>query len=516
MDKPMSNETDVAILHNPNREDDSPASQEVRSIFNPGETNILDIPILTSGLHQRQPSPCKRPRTSVDPNITLPDLPNTNEGIEGIPIHNISHEHIIKESTSANIRDDDRCPTNKSPDPNSSRHLSSILKFLHVNFEGVTESHSTLQLVKYFTRFISYLVRKGLGSFYKYGCRIIPILRPLTDALLHYDTTDLPSTSSLACDQYIEQKKQASKETITQRTFSIDYISNLILDNKITSYEAFQRILPTETKIQLLKQLGYVGQNIIKTLIKIHTIEALQNIKTKHYYQLILDSFDISLVQENNVSWLTRLFSSNGISIDNFFAKLLIIHSTNITKINTFVLQGPTNTSKSLLLNLILSDTKPTRIARERDKSNFHLDQLPNSTAVLFEEPIIDHTTIGTWKLLLEGSPIPTDMKHSDKEIINRLPVFISTNQPIWNWVSADDVSPLKQRLFQFDLTTQIASFVDKSGTIPQPPSIITKHDLYATHLRNLQAIFQLVGRQTSTTTNQTTLAGFIRPCFKN
>ncbi|PNF30105.1 hypothetical protein B7P43_CG03137 [Cryptotermes secundus] len=306
---------------------------------------------------------------------------------------------------------------------------------------------------------------------------------------MKYDLTDAPSTSPLACDQYIEQKKQASKESVTQRTFSIDYISSLITENKITSYESFQRILPTETKIQLLKQLGYVGQNIIKTLIKIHTIEALQTIKTKHYYQLIIDSFDLSLVQQPNVSLLSRLFSSNSISVDTFFAKFLIIHSTNITKINTLVIHGQTNTGKSLLLNLVLSDTKPTTIARERDKSNFHLDQLPNSTAVLFEEPIIDQTTIGTWKLLLEGSPIPTDMKHSDKEIINRLPVFISTNQPIWNWVSAEDVSPLKQRLFQFDLTTQISSFVDRTGIIPQPPSIITKHDLYALFLHHLQSI---------------------------
>lgn len=43
------------------------------------------------------------------------------------------------------------------------------------------------------------------------------------------------------------------------------------------------RGLPTKTaadiKIQLLKQLGYVDQNIIKSLIKIHITEQLQTIK---------------------------------------------------------------------------------------------------------------------------------------------------------------------------------------------------------------------------------------------
>jgi hypothetical protein len=270
---------------------------------------------------------------------------------------------------------------------NASRHLNTILNFLRATFEGSSEAHTTLQHIRFPTRFISYLVRKGLSTFHKYGARLIAILKPLTSALLQYDTTDLPSTSTGHCEQYVEDKKQLTKETITQRTFSIDYISKLITTHKITSYEAFQRTLPTDVKIQLLKQLGYVGQNIIKPLIKIHTVESLKTIKTKHYYQIILDNFSLDKVKQDNVSWLNRLFSANNISVEDFFSKFLAIHSTNITKINTLVLQGPTNTGKSLLANILLSDTKPTRIARERDKSNFHLDQLPNSTAVTSRSP---------------------------------------------------------------------------------------------------------------------------------
>jgi hypothetical protein len=215
----------------------------------------------------------------------------------------------------------------------------------------------------------------------------------------------------------------------------------------------FHRVLPTQTKIQLLKQLGYVGQNLIKSLIKIHTIESLQSIKTKHYYQILLDNFEMPKYKPSNVTWLSKLFRANGLPIHEFMAKFLTIHSRNITKINTIVIEGPTNTGKSMLMNLLTQDSKPTRIARERDKSNFHLDQLPNSTSVIFEEPIIDQTTIGTWKLLLEGAPIPTDMKHADKELIERLPIYITTNQPLWNWVGTDDIAPIKQRIFHFRLS---------------------------------------------------------------
>lgn len=372
---------------------------------------------------------------------------------------------------------------------------------INTSFEGTTEAHTTLQQVRFKQRFISYLIRKGIRTFHKYGNRIISILAELTKAFLQYDVPDGVATNNSNndgntsdailhhCNQYIEEKKTTSQETITQRTFSIDYISNLTTTHKITSYDSFQRTLPTNIKIQLLKQLGYVGQNIIKTLLKIHTIETIQTIKTQHYYTLLANNINIQQVVPSNITWLTSLFRANAINIPQFFAHFLLIHSTNITKINTFILKGPTNTGKSLLLNLLLHDTKPTRIARERDKSNFHLDQLPNSTTVIFEEPIIDQTTVGTWKLLLEGAPIPTDMKHADKELIHRLPIFISTNQPLWNWVGTDDVAPLQQRIFQFDLHVTITSLTWLEQHLPHPSSIITHHDVYALFLHHLQDI---------------------------
>jgi hypothetical protein len=129
------------------------------------------------------------------------------------------------------------------------------------------------------------------------------------------------------------------------------------------------------------------------------------------------------------------------------------------------------------------------RISREKDKSTFHLDQLQNSTAVIFEEPVIDQTTIGTWKLLLEGSPIPTDMKYTDKELINRLPIFISTNHDIWNWVGSEDIRPLQQRIFIYNLDALIQSPIPHSFTVIQPPGIITKHNIYALILHHIQDI---------------------------
>jgi hypothetical protein len=73
-----------------------------------------------------------------------------------------------------------------------------------------------------------------------------------------------------------------------------------------------------------------------------------------------------------------------------------------------------------MLLTALLQPILPTIIIREKDRSSFHVDQLPNATSVIFEERIIDNTTVGTWKLLMEGNTITTDIKHQDKEDINR------------------------------------------------------------------------------------------------
>jgi hypothetical protein len=80
-------------------------------------------------------------------------------------------------------------------------------------------------------------------------------------------------------------------------------------------------------------------------------------------------------------------------------------------------------------------------------------------------------------------------MKHADKELIHRLPIFITTNQPIWNWVSTDDIPPLQQRIFQFELRTPISSLTSSNTPLPHPPTIITHQDIYGLILHHIQSI---------------------------
>jgi hypothetical protein len=70
---------------------------------------------------------------------------------------------------------------------NASRTLNAIIQFIKTDFEGTTEAHTTLQLVRFHRRFLSYLIRKGIRTFNKYGNRAITILGELTRCLLNYN-----------------------------------------------------------------------------------------------------------------------------------------------------------------------------------------------------------------------------------------------------------------------------------------------------------------------------------------
>ena len=187
-----------------------------------------------------------------------------------------------------------------------------------------------------------------------------------------------------------------------------------------------------------------------------------------------------------------QLFATNAIPMDDFFAWYTVIKNKTLQKINALVLHGPTNAGKSLLIDCLIKFMYPEEIPRDRDNSNFHLDQLPNAAIALFEEPLIVPNNVGTWKLLLEGRTIKTDIKHRDKEPIKRIPIIITTAQPITNNIDLAEKIQVNQRIkiisFTHTITHRTDSYtLDKyitANKLPRPPATLTTSDflyLYAT-----------------------------------
>ena len=150
-------------------------------------------------------------------------------------------------------------------------------------------------------------------------------------------------------------------------------------------------------------------------------------------------------------NWLTYLLNENGIDLPEFLAWNTCMKDMRYTKINTLVLQGPTNAGKSLIADALVGICQPEEITGERDNSGFHFDQLPEASAVIFEEPCITPVNVGTWKLLFEGKQIKTDIKHKDKGV-RRLPIWITTATKVTANIDSYEACQVNQRLkiFQF------------------------------------------------------------------
>jgi hypothetical protein len=69
-------------------------------------------------------------------------------------------------------------------------------------------------------------------------------------------------------------------------------------------------------------------------------------------------------------------------------------------------------------------------------------------------------------------------MKHTDKETITRIPLFMTTNIDLWTWKEDAEKQPLQQRYKEFEIKHRIQNEIDSPYTIPQPKETITHNQI--------------------------------------
>lgn len=378
------------------------------------------------------------------------------------------------------------CIISISNTSNLSRTISRIIDYFNCTLQGFTEVYNSLQRIKWIKRFIAYLLRKGITNLYRYGTKHIECIdKLLTKYKPDIDTDE--TDNSTHCEQYVDEKKNLTPKHLfqTNRANTVEQLLSYIEEYNITSYIDYIKKIPIDIQLQLMKQGGTQLKSLINNICEIITTKQKQQLKQTHFFEFLENT---DKPNYKNISYLENILNHNNIDIPQFLTDIILILSMAITKINTFVLQGNTNTGKSMFLNLILHNYKYTTITREGDRSNFHLDQLPKASTIVFEEPIIDNTNVGTWKLLMEGAQIMTDMKHANKEYVDRIPIFITTNYDLWHYTDSLEQEPIKQRIITYYLKQQITSAQQK-GVIPLSESLITPHDFQNLVLLNLPTI---------------------------
>lgn len=381
-------------------------------------------------------------------------------------------------------------------DSNAHRQLKRIARFINATSAGFTECASTKQTVRHIWKFIQYCIRYGLHSVKRCGFKNDSNITKIMNEIKQLEIPD-KTDENHPCRQYAESQKEKHKpkrqfKNITQT------ITDIIKSNNIETQTDWDLKIDYETKMQLMSEFGLRVNNYIQTILKINRAEFTKQIKQKTLLQIYEDILEDNEFTENDIKgaeWLLILFNKNNINIIEFFAWHEIIKTHRYTKINTIVLNGPTNAGKSMLLELMIKPLKPEEIPRERDNSSFHLDQLPAATVATFEEPLITPTNVGTWKLLMEGKPIKTDIKHKDKERINRIPIWITTASPIDNNVDSNEKAQLQQRFKLFKFTKQIEHNIIKNtkSTIPKCPIYLENKHIAALYISLWDDIFTTI-----------------------
>jgi hypothetical protein len=214
------------------------------------------------------------------------------------------------------------------------------------------------------------------------------------------------------------------------------------------------------TRLQLIKEFGLTVDSYIQKILLIVKAQKVGNVKHKCLSELLMEVVETEITERllvpedetldgfnSNIRWLRYLFRVNNIDMIEFLAWNGCTKTMRYMKINSIVLEGYTNAGKSLIVEKLIGVCRPEEIPRERDNSGFHLDQLPAASCALFEEPLITPPNVGTWKLLLEGKVVKTDIKHKDKEGIKRIPIWITTATPITNRVDANQSIQIEQRI---------------------------------------------------------------------
>ncbi|KER18551.1 hypothetical protein T265_15985, partial [Opisthorchis viverrini] len=170
-------------------------------------------------------------------------------------------------------------------------------------------------------------------------------------------------------------------------------------------------------------------------ILEQETMTFEQILNSNHHSRTCRHPADTRLGEE----WLDQLIQVNNINKRELLVCLTSVMNKLCTRKNAFVIEGPTTTGKTLFVKLVAENYVYGTVQRSGDHSQFFLMNLLNKTLALMEEPRITQLTVNDFKELLGGNPFDIHVKHQKDERLERLPVLITTNNPLTYYVMDAD-----------------------------------------------------------------------------
>lgn len=205
--------------------------------------------------------------------------------------------------------------------------------------------------------------------------------------------------------QHIIAKKTSSHVQMIHSAFSLNKDYPQIVDNQINMCKIRDSVTPWNVMLEKYGDETYAMQS------------------TEEYAS-----------REDSELFIAYWAQCQGISLEKFVGTVENIINRKIPKLNTFYLYGAVNAFKSKIINSIARGNVWTNTIVGLDKSNlrFAFANCINSRVIVIEECRACDETHDALKAIMGGDTSSTDVKYHPWQTIDRVPLLVSSNAPMW------------------------------------------------------------------------------------
>lgn len=234
-----------------------------------------------------------------------------------------------------------------------------------------------------------------------------------------------------------------------------------------------ERNTSSRTEKLLIKYNAYDGDNLIAKMHKDCTKEQLDEFtrlyySKRTYYQHVEKAMRLIKIEIINKRWieLVENFECNDddyipvqesekvihlwlkdqrIEWESFMENFLLIADKAIMKHNRLALIGESNAGKSLIIRSLTEPLMAVAQLSQGTGYNFIFQEMAVKRGCVWEEPMIAMDQVETFKLLLEGAKTTVHQKCKPDVIIERTPMFFTSNHELWRLCPIEE-KPIRNR----------------------------------------------------------------------
>lgn len=135
---------------------------------------------------------------------------------------------------------------------------------------------------------------------------------------------------------------------------------------------------------------------------------------------------------------------------ENFLKDVFAVLDRRVPKKNTICLIGPANSGKSYVVRSIKNWYQFVGEARGclNGNNQFIWQDCLQKSVIIMEEPMCPPDCAEQFKLVFEGTETTVNVKHKSGAIMRPTPIIVTTNQPIWQYLSPTCIEAFKARMY--------------------------------------------------------------------